>query len=338
MRRVFGLLAVLGLMAAISPTTVAAAAPIRDSLSMTGIRCDSLVTDAGLVGIYTEGAEAYLSLTTSGDPEAPPDIMSELGMASFDGSRLSADFDLVFADESENPDEPPTYTPAGGARLEAVLTPYGDLEDFSSDPQRIGNTWERRGFFSQLLSAEGTLHIDLLDGTNVTAELTGCGAGTVIQTVFVTNPNAFVVGGNQRLMECRWTIGDASVHLVAQTDDFGTNLTALTIVDGDRLLLGLTTPDFGATSFGATFDLVDFGTKGEIVGSATADADLTRSGERINDQEWVDNMRFSLVGDVLTVDGTLSITVDGTTTSLSMDDAACDATDLRVRVIEMIQS
>ena len=342
MRRVFGLLAVIGLVAAISPATVAAAKPIRDSVSMTGIRCDLLSTDAGLANVYVEvfgdGGFASLSLATSGDPEALPDIITDFGSATFDGSRLSATFNLVFIEESENPEEPPLFTPAGSASLEAILTLDGDLEDFSWDPERYGNVWERQGLFSQLLSVEGTLSIELLDGTDTTTALTGCGAGTLIQTVFVTNPNAYVVGGDQLFMECRWVTDDGFVEMRALSDDLGTDFSELIMVDGDRVLVGLTSPDFGETAYGASYEVFDPMTRGEIVGSATAAAELTPSGGRINDQEWVGNMRFSLVGDVLAVDGSLSITVEGATTVLSMDDAACEATDLRVKVIEKIEA
>lgn len=340
MRRAFGLLAVIGLVAAISPATVAAAKPIRDSVSMTGIRCDGLATDAGLANVYVEvfgeGSFVSLSLTTSGDPEALPDIMTESGSATFDGSRLSATIDLVYVEESENPEEPPTFTPAGSARVEAILTAEGDLQDFSWDPERIGNRWERQGLFSQLLSVEGSLSIKLLNGTDATTELTECGAGTLTQTLFVTNPNAFVVGGDQRFIECRWTTEGGSVELRALTDDFGTDFSELIILDGDHVLVGLTSPDYGESAYGATYELFEPATRGEIVGSATADAGLAPSGDRINDQEWVENTRFSLVGDVMTVDGSLSISVDGATTVLAMDDAACDATDVRVKVIEKI--
>jgi hypothetical protein len=342
MRRILGLLAVIGLMAAISPATVAAAKPIRDSVSMTGIRCDLLSTDAGLANVYVEvygdGGFASLSLTSSGDPEAMPDIITDFGSATFDGSRLSATFNLVFIEESENPEEPPTFTQAGSASLEAILTPYGDLEDFSWDPERYGNVWERQGLFSQLLSVEGTLSIDLLTGTDATTALTDCGAGTLIQTLFLTNPNAYVDGGDQRFMECRWTTETGSVELRALSDDFGTDFSELIVFDGDRVFVGLTSPDFGDTAYDATYEVFDPWTKGEIVGSATAAAELAPSGARVNDKEWVDNMRFSLVGDVLTVDGSLSITVDSATTVLSMDDAACDATNLRVKVIEKIEA
>ena len=337
MRRVLQLLTIIGLVAAISPTTVAAAAPIRDSVSMTGLRCDTLPTDAGLASVYVEGDFASLVLTRSGDPEDMPDIFTDMSSATFDGSRLSATFNLVFVEQSENPEEPPTFTPAGSATLEATLTRDGDPMDLSSDPERIGNTWERRGLFSQLLSVQGTLSIELLDGTTATTPLTDCGAGTLTQTVFVTNPNAFVADGNQRYMECRWTTEEGSVELRALTDDFGTDFSELIIFEGDRVLVGLTSPDFEASSYAATYDVFDPMTKGEIVGSASAVAQLTPSGERINDQEWVENTRYSLIGDVLAADGTLSITVDGATTTLSMDDAACDVTDVHVRVIEKIK-
>ena len=337
MRRHLGLLAVIGLMAAIAPTTVSAAAPIQDSYSTTGIRCDALSTDAGLVSVYIEDGFASLALTTSGIPEDMPDIMTDFGWSTFDGTLLTATFNLVFVEESENPEEPPTYTAAGSASLEAILTPIGDLQDYSWDPERYGNTWERQGLFSQLLAADGTLSIELLDGTTATTGLTECGAGTIIQTVFVTNPNAFVLGGNQRFMECRWTTETGSVELRALFDDFGTDFSELIIFDGSSVFVGLTSPDFEATSYDATYDVFDPMLKGEIVGSAVAGATLAPSGQRVNDQEWVGNTRFSLIGNVLTVDGTLSITVGGTTTTLSMDDAACGVTDVRVRLIEKIK-
>ena len=341
MRRVLPLLAAIGLVVAISPATVAAAEPIRDSVSMTGIRCDGLVTDAGLASVYVEvvgeGSFASLVLATSGDPEAMPDIITDFGSATFDGSRLSATFNLVFVEESENPDEPPVFTPAGSASVEAILTLDGDLEDFSWDPERIGNVWERQGLFSQLLSVEGSLRIDLLSDPEAATELTGCGAGTLIQTLFLTNPNAFVIGGDQRFIECRWVTDSGWVEMRALSDDFGADFSELIVLDGDRVLVGLTSPDYRDTAYDATYELFEPATKGEIVGSATAAAALAPSGERVNDQEWVENIRFSLVGDVMSVDGSISITIDGASTVLSMGDADCEATDLRVRVIEKIK-
>ena len=341
MRRVLGLLAVIGLVAALSPATVAAAKPIRESLPVTIVRCDdALTTTVGLVGAYAEvsgeGSFVSISLTTSGDPQANPDVFSDSWTATFDGKRFSASAELVFVEESPNPEEPPIITPAGSASLEATLTPDGDLESFPDEPERIGNTWERRGLFNQPLSVDGSLSITLLDGTEANTELIGCLAATSTQTVFATNPNAYIVGGQQRFIECNWATQGGSVELAAVTDDFGVSRSQLLIVDGDRLLLGLGNGmDYSETAYVDTYTVLDVATR-QVVGSATAQAVLEPSGERVDDREWVDGIRFSLVGDVMTVAGSLSISVDGTATELSMDDAACQATDLRVRIIEKI--
>jgi hypothetical protein len=341
MRRVLGLLAVIGLVAALSPATVAAAKPIRESLSVTIVRCDEvLTTTAGLVRVYAEvfgeGSFVSISLTTTGDPEADPNVFSDSWTATFDDGRFSANAELVYVEEGPNPEDPPIITPAGSASLEAILTPVGDLDSFPDEPERIGNTWERRGLFNQPLSVEGFLRIELLNGTEATAELIGCSAATSTQTVFATNPNAYIVGGQQRFIECDWTTQGGSVELAAVTDDFAVSRSQLLIVDGDRLLLGLGNGmEYSETAYVDTYTVLDVATR-QVVGSATAQAALEPSGERVDDREWVDGIRFSLVGDVMTVSGSLSISVDGTTTALSMDDAACDATDLRVRMIEKI--
>ncbi len=341
MRRVLGLLAAIGLVAALLPATVAAATPIRESLATTILRCDDgLATEAGLVGLYAEvsGENSFVSvsLTTSGDPEAMPDIFSDSWTASFDGNRFSATAELVLVEESQNPEEPPVITPAGSATLEATLTPDGDLESFPDEPERIGNTWERRGLFNQPLSVEGFLRIELRNGTVGNTELIGCSAATSTQTVFATNPNAYIVGGQQRFIECDWATGGGSVELAAVSDDFAATRSELLIVEGDRFLLGLGNGmDYSETAYLDSYTLLDMATR-QVVGSATVEAALEPSGERVDDREWVDGTRFSLVGDVMTVSGSLSISVDGSTTELSMDDTACDATDLRVRVIEKI--
>jgi hypothetical protein len=340
MRRILVLLAAIGLVGAILPATVAAAKPVRDGISQSGIFCE-LSTDVGLANVFVEvsgpGGFASLALWTAGtDPEVDlPNIITEQGMATFDGERLNASFELVFVEESENPEEPPTFTPAGSATVEAILTPYGDLQDFTSDPLRDGNRWIRQGLFVQLLSVNGTLSVDLLDGPDATAPLTNCGASTTDQTLFATNPDAYVLDGDQLVLSCSWTTALGTAELLAVNDDFGTTFSQLIIVERDSVLVGLAVPEFSATAYLADYELFD-PISGNVLGAASADAVLAASGERINDREWVENTRFSLVGGVLTVDGAVSITVDGATTELSMDDAACEATDLRVKVIERI--
>jgi len=341
MRRVLGLLTVIGLVGAILPATVAAAKPIRDAVSQSGIFCE-FPTDAGFANVFVEvsdlGSFASLALWTPGsDPEFDlPNIITDQSTAAFDGERLTATLQLVFVEESENPDEPPIFTPAGTATVEAILTPSGENQDFSSEPFRDGNIWIRQGFFVQLLSVEGTLDIDLLEGPDATTALTGCGAGTTTQTLFATNPNAYVLDGDQLFMSCVWSTEIGDIELLALNDTFGTTFSQLVIAQAERVLVGLTGPDFSESAYGATYDLFDPVSGEANLGSATADASLAPSGDRINDHEWVGGIRFSVVGQHLTVDGTLSVTLDGATTVLSMDDATCEATDLRVKVIEKI--
>lgn len=340
MRRVLGLLGVIGLVAAISPATVAAARPIQASLTQSGIRCE-LSTEVGAVAVYVEaspdGGFAGLGIWSPGsDPmEELPDIINDWAVVTFDGSRLVVAADLLRIIESPDPEDEPTYEPAGTATIEVILSPTGEVADFSGPDQRDGNRLVRRGFYTQGLTVDGSLTLDLLDGTGDVVELDGCDGGSWTQTLFVTNPNGYVVDGNQRFMSCQWTTDAGTIELRALNDTFGTTFSELIIVDGDSVLVGLTVPELSAAAYLAHYELFDPAT-GMVHGSATAGASLTASGERINDREWVDGIRFSLVGKRLVADGELMITIDGVDASFSMDAASCDVTDLRVRVIERI--
>lgn len=337
MRRILGLLAVIGLLATVFPATVTAAKPIRDSASRSGILCQ-FSSEAGFISVYVDVSEAGgfadLGLWSPGsDPlEDVPDILTSLGTASFDGSRLIADFELVSVEEPTNPEDPPTLEPAGTASLAAILTPTGERID-DPDSDRYGNVLIRYGLSQELMTVEGMLALDLLDGTAETVEILGCGASTTIETVFATNPNAFVLDGDQQFIECRWATEQGSVELRGLNDSLVGTFSELIIVDGDGFTVGLTVPEFSDRVYLAGYELFD-PASGEALGSATAHASLARSSDRVNDQEWVGGMRFSLVGHRLTVDGTLTITTEDGSTTFAMDDAVCGATDLRVRLIE----
>ncbi len=95
-------------------------------------------------------------------------------------------------------------------------------------------------------------------------------------------------------------------------------------------------PAFSDTAYQAGYEVFDPTVSRDIIGSAIADASPSLSGERISDHESVDGIRFSLQGERLALDGTLSISVAGSTTVVAMDDASCEATDLRVKVIEKV--
>ena len=144
-----------------------------------------------------------------------------------------------------------------------------------------------------------------------------------------------MLDGDQLFMSCLWSTPLGAVELLALNDTFGTTFSQVVIADADGAVVGLAVPDFGNEGYAATYEMFDPITR-ITLGSATANASLAPSGDRINDHEWVDGIRFSVVGQRLTVDGTLAVTLDGAETLLSMDNATCEATDLRVRVIEKI--
>ena len=341
MRRVVGLLAAVGLISSLLPATVAAGQPFQDSASMTGIRCE-LPSDAGFVSLFVEvtqaGGFADMALWLPGSEpfEELPDIATAQGTASLEGSILLADFELLSVEKPTNPEDPPTFEPAGRASLRAELSPIGEPRDLSWDDVRDGNVWVRNGLWDQLLAVEGALTLDLLDGTDAEIGLADCGASTITQTLFVTNPNAYVLDGDQLSMSCSWVSERGSIELLAVNDTFGTTFSQVIMVQGDRIFVGLGVPSFSDTTYQAGYEVFDPTVSRDIIGSASADASLSPSGERINDHEWVDGIRFSLTGDRLAVDGTLSISVEGSTTVVAMDDASCQATDLRVKVIEKI--
>ena len=339
MRRVLGLLAAIGLVAAISPATAAAAKPISDTTVRTFFRCELPDEDGDrriFIELFNGEGFADLAIWAPGaDPEAVlPVIFTETSSAMLEGDRLTATFALVTFDESDP--ENPVALPAGSASLEATLAPTGDVFDFGTDVIPDGNRFIRTTLVSESMTVDGTLTLDLLDQPSETVTLDeGCGASNVTQTLFASNPNAYVVGGEQLFMECIWSTDSGSVELRALTDDFGNDFSELIVVEADGFAFGFTSPDFSISAYSAGYELFD-PVAGMSVGTATAEASFARSGERINDQEWVDGIRFSLIGDRLTADGALAVTIGEITNVLTMDDASCEATDLKVRVIEKI--
>ena len=338
MRRFLGLLATIGLLAAIFPATIVAGEPIRTSDARTFVGCE-FTSAAGYIDFSVEishdpFAGVLIWLPGSDPAEDLPDIITAQGTPSLDGSIVRADFELLSVEEPETPDDPPTTEPAGRATLRVEVTPNGEPQVFESLDKREGNTWIRSEMIVQLLTVDGTLTLDLLDGTNSVIEVASCDASTTTLTAFGTNPSAYVLEGDHQVLSCSWVSERGFVELGAVNSTLDGIFTYVLVVQGDRIFAGLGTPSFTDGAFNGEYELSD-PTSGGLGGTATADASLSR-GDRIADHEWVDGIRFSLVGERLSVDGTLSITVEGSTTQLSMDDAGCEATDLQVKMTEKL--
>ena len=332
MRSILGLSAVLTLLGAMMPAAAAAAPPVRHTSEQTGVLCE-FETELGdvLVMIQDFDGEVFANLlmwAPDAGPDDAPVIATFGGSASLTPLSVEATLDLatIPTDETSEPE------PVGTARLFGSLTEVGDPEDLGSRVIRDGNRRIDFEVTQQLLSVSGTLTIDMLDGASVTRSLETCGAGIVVQSTFATNPNAYITGTEQLFVSCEWVTDRGIVDLLAIVDDIDV-LTELVIVEGDRIAIGFAEPMLTDESFGATYELFD-PKAGATVGTAVADADLTASGQRVTDVDWFDPYRFSVIGERLFVDGTLTITIDGAAVELTMDDASCEAGDVRVQVME----
>lgn len=330
-RSIPALAAALVLVGAMAPAPVSAAAPYRASQTQTGILCE-FSTAAGDVVLQWQSydGEMFAGITMwapDAGPDDAPVIASYDGTASFDGTTIEATFELgtIPSDESQ-PER------VGSARMTATLTAAGPEEPFDSRLIRDGNRRITLEQTSQLLTVSGRAAISLLSGTSVSLNLETCGGGTFSQSMFATNPNAYLTATEQLYVKCTWNTELGAVGLLAIVDDVE-RLTQVVVQQGDRFVLGIAEPMLSEDAFRAPYELFDFGT-GETVGSAVADADLAGSGERITDVDWFDPYRFSVIGERLTVVGTLTLDLEGSTLPLTMDDASCEAGDVRVQVME----
>ena len=333
MQRLLGLLAALALLAAL-PSTTAAAAPVRASSEQSGVFCE-FATELGDVIFWIQDFDGDLYATVlmwapDAGPEADPIIASFDGTASLTSESVEASLQLglIPADETTEPKV------VGTAYVTGTLADTGDREDLGSETSRNGNRRVDYEITSHFWSITGTLTIDMVDGSSVRHSLETCNAGAVVQTTFMTDPNAYITSTHSLYVTCSWVTDQGTVDLVAIVDDVDFS-TQIVIAEAGRFLFGFADPALTEESFGATYELVD-PALGEIVGTAVADADLAATGERVTDVDWFETNRLSVIGDLLAVDGTLTIAVDGTTRQLAMDDASCEAGDVLVQQMEKI--
>jgi hypothetical protein len=321
MPRLLGLVAAFALLTAIFPATVAAA-PGRLSSSQTSMFCDVSST-AGPVSVFAhmDATETSASVVVWA-PDESPLAFSVQTDAVFDGTNLTARFELFDFDSGE---------PVGSAGLAAVMTPDGPVQDFDSRDTRDGNQWIRLDQTIQFLDVAGSLELRLRDASH-TIDLGSCGASIFAQSIFATNPNAWLSSIDQLFISCAWATERGSVSLLATADE-GDSVTAAVVVQGDRTFSGISVPTLSVTGFEAVHEVSDANT-GEVAGSVTASAVLSRSGERITENQWDGQYRLRTTGERLSVDGTITIDVMGASTRLVMDDSVCEAGEVKLQLME----
>jgi hypothetical protein len=337
MRRVLTLLVALPLLAALFPTAALGAPPERFTDTQTIVVCEPLVDDDGIVFTFVQvserfGSFAALAFFAPGtSPETdPPTLISTDAVVTLspDGTALTVIYDLVEFDPTT---EPPFGDFVGTALLDVTLTPIGEPEAFS-DRFRDGNRWVTIEGTRQLLAVEG----DLTLPGDVVFDASGCNAFTETITVFATNPAAFIQRFDETSLSCHWETAAGTVDLFAFSDGFFA-FSDLFVVDTSGEYFGSTEAVLTTTEYSAEFQLFDATDPQpeEPLGSASAAATLTATGERIRFIDRQPFFMFKFIGEVLSVDGELTLETPAGAQMLTMDDESCTAQTGRVMFQEV---
>ena len=335
MRRTMAAFGGMALAMTLLVTPVAAAPSQRVSDTETVLFCEGISNEAGTVFAFVAESETFGSFADLAFWEAPaspqtsePTWVSVTGSGDFEGTSVTASFELVEFEFGPNPEDPPFGDPVGTATLEGTLTPIGDPEPYSINEGQGNHKFRREGV-AQSFTVEGTL--ELPNGT--TFDLSSCSAVHDTYTQFANSPASSVFHASQLVLDCHWEVEGDAVQLFAIADESGTFSDVF--ISGpdpeappELIAVPTSTPSLTTAGYDASFDLFEQGT-GEPAGSAEASATLTPGG-RINDRFAFDNFKVHITGQRYMVDGTLSLTTPDGTVELSMDDEACFAADQRV--------
>jgi hypothetical protein len=312
MRRLSVALVISALLLAL-PAAAAAAPPQRGSDDVTFIYCDQLQAAGGrTVTLLAEvsqqwGSFGFMEIEQAGELVATS-ADAEVTLSG-DGSTLGATYELY---------DVPMEVFLGSAELTALLTPVGDPEAFD-DRFRDGNRQFRSSGTFQAYSPSG--EVVLPDGEAV--DLSPCFAGRAVYTFFSSNPAASIYRNQGIFLNCSWETDDGFVGLFATAERWGTFSDIFLAVD-DTFVWGFDpNATLTETAFSTSMDLEDdFET---VVGSATASATISATGERLRFRDRFGRSMFKFFGERLSVDGTLHIALNGGI-QLSMDDESCSAT------------
>jgi hypothetical protein len=327
MHRAIAILAAVLLLIGLFPGAAAAARAVRFSDQRTLVVCEPLESEDGTVFAFAEVSRAFgnfggLAFFEPGtDPfEDQPTIISGDAVVTLSsaGTALDAAYELFVFDPSS---DPPFGDPAGTATLDVTLSPIGDPEPIA-ESIREGNRWVRIAGTRQALVVEG----DLALPGGIVYDAAGCNAFSESITVFATDPASFVGRFDQVSLSCQWETEDGFVQLFAESDGFFAS-SALFVEDASGAYFGSSEALLTSAAYDAAFDLRDAESEeeGPALGSATASATLTGTGERVSFRDHEPFFVSKFFGELLSVDGTLELETPGGQQSLSLDDESCMA-------------
>lgn len=327
MRRVAALcVALVATLTLVAPVSAAPANRVSDTEHI--LACVPVTGDGGTLFLFAAESEQSGSFAEAAfwPPGADPETIDPAWIAidsaiDFSGSSVAGTISFVeFVPSDEGP---PFGDPVGDAVLDATLTPDGDAEPYRFQDKSGNQVFRREGTF-QLFSVEGTLTMP----NDTVFDLSECQAATDTFTEFSNAPASSVFRSSSLNLGCSWETEEGFIGLFAAVD-FGDVFSDLTIVEGEEQTNGFPTGPVTLTTeeFAADYEILS--EDGDPLGTATASATLTPAG-RINETFSFENQKTHIVGDAFNVDGSLSITLEGTTTVLPMDETSCSASDVTV--------
>jgi hypothetical protein len=292
--------------------------------------CEELTAAGGSAFLIMGESEQFGTFADAAfwPPDAPPatDDPAWIAMEAevdFDGTSATAT--ILMVEYVPDPEGPPFGDPVGEATVDVTLTAVG-----SPEPYRFQ---DKQG--NQVFRVEGTLQSYSVEGTltmpnGVAFDLSSCQAFTDVFTQFSNSPASAISRFSSFDLNCSWETESGFVSLFAVADEFG-GFSELFIGDGEDAYIGIPAGPFTLTTaeFAGDYEIFDAEEGGDPVGTASASAALT-PGERINERFVSGNTKQHVVGRSYLVDGSLTITLDGQTTELAMDESSCFAADVTI--------
>ena len=329
MPRAAGSILVALIAALILPTSVMAARAERHTDSSVSVFCDDLQSAAGSAYVnawISDSGETFADLGFWAAPAQPGEShvtwtgWTNDGLMSVDGSSLEITFGVYSTDgDSEAPSD---LEFVGDATFSAVLTPAGEPETYRSNDQ-TGNSHTRSSGSWQRFDVAGSLTLP----DAISFDLGSCEIASSTEHWFSNQPTHSVSHSSELGLTCGWETDDGYVSLFAVSQDFGA-VSTLWISSGEEFLFGAGTASISPSAFDATYDLYPGWDEADPVGTASASAVLTTM-QRVSSSQVFGDSRFTAKGVQLAVSGSLTIDTGDGTTSLAMDGAACQASDVR---------
>jgi hypothetical protein len=304
------------------PAIVSAAPVTRFTDHAVIVDCGFLQNDDGVVSAFAVNSEldgafgdlAFWQAPTTPDTDDPTLVSVAADVTGTDSS-MSADFTLI---------DLATEDPAGTAELRVTLEPNGPVEPIN-DRFKEGNRWQKVTGTFQPMAVSGTLAVPGAEPFDAS----GCFAAVQDIQFFATNPSSFVDRFENVSLSCSWETTGGFVELFAGADTFGA-FADLFVSDASGDYSGFDEAATLTTSaFDGSWDLFLQPDGETVAGSASASATLASTGDVIRTKDGSPPNFVRFTTQLLSVDGSLSITTPAGSQTLPMDADHCFAAEQR---------